>query len=45
VRPRWRSVVTTVLLVMISVMIVKDILVRRWSAGATPASDFTRHSR
>ncbi|WP_176721814.1 hypothetical protein [Bradyrhizobium sp. LMTR 3] len=45
VRPRWRSVVTTVLLVMISVMIVRDILGRRWSAGAPPASDFTRHSR
>ncbi|WP_197520958.1 hypothetical protein [Bradyrhizobium icense] len=45
VRPRWRSAVTTVLLIMISVMIVRDILVRRWSAGAPPASDLTRYSR
>ena len=45
VRPRFRSAITTVLLIMISVMIVRDILVRRWSGGPPPASDFTRHSR
>ena len=28
-RPRFRTVITTVLLIMISVMIVRDILVRR----------------
>jgi hypothetical protein len=34
-RSRIRSVVTTVLLIMISVMIVRDILVRRWGSAAT----------
>jgi hypothetical protein len=43
-RPRVRSVITTVLLIMISVMIVRDILVRRWSAAMPVASDVT-HSR
>ena len=33
-RPRFRSVITTVLLIMISVMIVRDILVRRWGGSA-----------
>ena len=42
---RVRSVITTVLLIMISVMIVRDILVRRWSATPPPASDVTRQSR
>ena len=31
--------ITTVLLIMISVMIVRDILVRRWGGSAPPASD------
>ena len=44
-RPRFRSVITTVLLIMISVMIVRDILVRRWGGSAPPASDVTRLSR
>ena len=35
----------TVLLVLISVMIVRDIFVRRWSSAATPASDVTQRSR
>lgn len=44
-RSRFRSVITTVLLIMISVMIVRDILVRRWG-GTTPAApDVTRQSR
>ncbi len=34
-RPRWRGLVTTVMLVLISVMIVRDILIRRWT-GAAP---------
>jgi hypothetical protein len=42
--PRFRSVITTVLLIMITVMIVRDILVRRWGA-ATPASDVVGQSR
>jgi hypothetical protein len=45
VRSRLRSVVTTVLLIMISVMIVRDIFVRRWSGATPPASDVTRQSR
>ena len=45
VRPRFRSAITTVLLIMISVMIVRDIFVRRWGAATTPATDVTRHSR
>ena len=44
-RPRLRSVITTVLLIMISVMIVRDILVRRWGGSAPPAADVTRQSR
>jgi hypothetical protein len=43
-RSRVRSVITTILLIMISVMIVRDILVRRWSAAMPAASDVT-HSR
>jgi hypothetical protein len=44
-RPRFRGVVTTVLLIMISVMVVRDILVRRWGGTAPPASDVVRPSR
>jgi hypothetical protein len=44
-RSRLHSVITTVLLIMISVMIVRDILVRRWGTAAPPASDVTRQSR
>lgn len=44
-RSRVRSIVTTILLIMISIMIVRDILVRRWGAAAPPASDVTQQSR
>ena len=44
-RPRFRGIITTILLIMISVMIVRDILVRRWSTAAPPASDVTERSR
>jgi hypothetical protein len=44
-RPRWRGLVTTVMLILISVMIVRDILVRRWSAVPPPSSDVTQQSR
>jgi hypothetical protein len=44
-RPRFRSVITTVLLIMISVMTVRDIRVRRWGGSASPASDVTQQSR
>jgi hypothetical protein len=43
--PRLRSAVTTILLIMISVMIVRDIFVRRWSSAVPPASDVTERSR
>jgi hypothetical protein len=43
-RPRIRSIVTTLLLVMIAIMIVRDIFVRRWGAAAPPASDVTERS-
>jgi hypothetical protein len=43
-RPRLRSIVTIVLL-MISIMIVRDILVRRWSAAPPSPSDVTERSR
>jgi hypothetical protein len=42
---RVRSVITTVLLIMITVMIVRDILVRRWGGSSPPASDVFRQSR
>jgi hypothetical protein len=44
-RPRFRSVITTVLLIMITVMIVKDILVRRRGGSAPQASDVGGLSR
>ena len=34
--PRFRNTVTTIMLVLISVMIVRDILARRW--GSPPSS-------
>ena len=43
-RQRFRSVVTTLLVIMIGVMIARDILVRRWGVAAPPASDVTRRS-
>lgn len=45
VRPRFRSVITTALLIMITVIIVRDILVRRWGGSAPPASDIVRPSQ
>jgi len=43
-RLRLRDAVTTIMLIMLSVMIVRDILVRRWSPAAPPSSDVTRRS-
>ena len=37
-RPRFRAIITTILLVMMAAMIVRDILFRRWGAAAAPAS-------
>lgn len=40
-RPRFRGTVTTIIMILMTVMIVRDILVRRWSAPrSTP--DVTR---
>jgi hypothetical protein len=44
-RPRFRGIVTTFLVIMIAVMVVRDILVRRWGAATPPASDVTQRSR
>jgi ABC-type uncharacterized transport system permease subunit len=45
-RLRLRSVVTTILLAMIAVMIVRDIIfVRRWGSATPPATDVSQHSR
>jgi hypothetical protein len=35
-RSRVRSTITTLLLIMIAVMIVRDIFVRRWGAATPP---------
>ena len=40
-RPRFRNTVTTVMMILLTVLIVRDILVRRWvSPPSTP--DVTR---
>ncbi|MFH0300557.1 hypothetical protein AAFX91_25685 [Bradyrhizobium sp. 31Argb] len=44
-RPVLRSVITTIVLILISVMIVRDIFVRRWSSPSAPTADTTQHSR
>ena len=44
-RSRVRGIVTTILVILISVMIVRDIFVRRWSADAPGSPDVTRQSR
>ncbi|MGX9426239.1 MULTISPECIES: hypothetical protein [Bradyrhizobium] len=44
-RPVLRSIITTIVLILISVMIVRDIFVRRWSSPSAPAADTTQHSR
>ena len=43
-RSRLRSMVSTILLILISVMIVRDIFVRRWSSPTPPASDVTQRT-
>ena len=44
-RPRLRSLITTVMLVLISVMIIRDILVRRWTGTPPSPPDATQQSR
>ena len=41
VRPRFRNTVTTIMLALMTVMIVRDILVRRWGSPL-PSPDVTR---
>lgn len=40
-RPDFRGIVTTMLVIALSVLIVRDILVRRWGSPP-PAPDVTR---
>jgi hypothetical protein len=41
---RIRGAVTTILLIALAVMIVRDIFVRRWGAAAPPSPDVTQRS-
>jgi hypothetical protein len=41
-RPKWRGAITTVLMILVAVMIVRDIFVRRWSSALPPSADVTR---
>jgi hypothetical protein len=38
-------IITTILVIMIAVMIVRDIFVRRWGTTTSPATDVTQRSR
>ena len=40
-RPRFRSTITTIMLILMTVMIVRDILVRRWGSPQ-PSRDVTQ---
>ena len=40
-RPRFRGAITTLLMILIAVMIMRDIFTRRW-ASPPPSSDVTR---
>jgi hypothetical protein len=44
-RPRFRGAITTVVVMLIAVMIVRDIFVRRWGSAPPAASDVTQRSR
>jgi hypothetical protein len=41
---RVRSVIPTIVLIMLAVMIVRDLLVRRWSTTAQSRADVTQRS-
>jgi hypothetical protein len=43
-RPRFRGAITTALMVLLAVMVVRDIFVRRWSSAPSPSSDVTRRN-
>jgi hypothetical protein len=40
-RPRFRNTVTTIMMILLTVLILRDILVRRWISPSS-ASDVTR---
>ena len=42
---RRARIITTILMIMIAVMIVRDIFVRRWGTATPPASDVSQRSR
>ena len=44
-RPHFRSVVTTMLVMALSMLIAKDIILRRWGSATPPSSDVTQRSR
>ena len=44
-RPRFRGTITTLVVMLIAVMIVRDIFVRRWGSAPPAASDVTQRSR
>jgi len=41
-RPRFRGAITTVLMILLAAMIVRDIFVRRLASSAPSATDVTR---
>ena len=41
-RLRYRSIVTTMLVMALSVLIVRDIIIRRWGSATPPSTDVTR---
>lgn len=41
-RPRWRGAITTTLMLLLAVLIVRDIFARRWGTTLPPSSDVTR---
>jgi hypothetical protein len=42
---RFRGAITTLLMIGLAVLIVRDILARRWGAAAPPPPDVTQRSR
>jgi hypothetical protein len=43
--PRVRGVITTLLMIGLAVLIVRDIIARRWGSAAPPPSDVSQRSR
>ncbi len=44
-RPRFRTAITSVLMILLAVMIARDIFVRRFASPAPSAMDVTRRAR